>query len=89
MPRTTARSSPIAAAAVDRASLISAPGLLRVLVERRVGHAEAHRQRDQPGLGAVVQVALQAPRSAAEWSTGRRGLGQHLDPLLEASRVRL
>ena len=85
MPRTTERRSPIAPGGRRPGVLDQAPGLLRVLaVERRVGHAEAHRQRDQPRLRPVVQVALEAAQ------LGRRvvdqvgpGLGQHLHPLLE------
>ena len=34
------------------------PGRLGVVAELRLGPAEFHRQRDQPLLGAVVQVAL-------------------------------
>ena len=37
------------------------PGALGVVAELRLGPAELHRQRDQPLLGAVVQVALDPP----------------------------
>ena len=60
------------------------PGLLRVGLEQRVGHAEGHRQGDQPGLGAVVQVALDPAQLGGRVVQGLgAGLGEHLDALLE------
>ena len=58
MPRTTERRSPRAACVVDAGvgdhpRAVSGSGCIRL-----VGQAEAHRQRDQPGLRTVVQVAL-------------------------------
>ena len=55
--------------------------------ERGAGHAEVHGQRDQPLLGAVVQVAL----DAAALGVGRGdelgpAAGQRLDPLPPAPR---
>ena len=72
---------------VARASLISRRACSGSSVERRVGHAEVHRQRDQPGLGAVVQVALE-PAQLGGGVVDRLGpgLGQHLRPAARASR---
>ena len=69
-----------------RASLTS-PGRLGVALEQLLGHAEAHRQRDQPGLGAVVQVALepaQLGRGVVDGLGAR--LGQHLRPAARGPR---
>ena len=84
MPRTTERRSP-SAADVVAARLVHQPlGRLRVGREQRVGHPEVHRQGDQPCLGAVVQVALEAAQLGGRVVEGLgAGLGQHLDPLLE------
>ena len=60
MPRTTERRSPMRGGGGGAGLADQPAGRLRVAVEQLVGHAEAHRQRDQPGLGAVVQVALDA-----------------------------
>ena len=84
MPRTTERRSAIAADG-------RGPGLadrpargLGVGLELLLGHAQAHRHGDQPGLGAVVQVALE-PAQLGRGVVHRLGpaAGQHLDPLLE------
>ena len=84
MPRTTERSSPSAAVLVDRASAISRWAASGSLVHQALGHAEAHRQRDQPGLGAVVQVALDPAQLGGGVVDGvGAGLGQLLHPLLE------
>ena len=61
------------------------PGLPRGRVAKRlVGQPEAHPDRDQPGLRAVVQVALDAAQLGGGVVDGLGpGLGEHLDPLLE------
>ena len=59
MPRARSRSSAIAAVASSRAWRTSARRLGPVL-QPVLGPAELHAQRDQPGLRAVVQVALDA-----------------------------
>ena len=68
-----------------RAGLVDGPaGRLRVGVELRLGHAQAHRHRDQPGLGAVVQVALEPAQLGGGVVHGLgAAAGQRLDPLLE------
>ena len=49
-----------------------------------VGHAEAQRERDQPRLRAVVQVALEPAQLGRRVVDGvGAGLGQLLDPALE------
>ena len=58
MPRARSRSSVIARRASPRASLEQLARLGRVAVELVLGQAERHRQRDEPRLRAVVQVAL-------------------------------
>ncbi len=69
---------------VARASLTSRWAASGIGVEQRVRHPEAHRQRDEPGLGAVVEVALEAAELGRRVVQGvRAGLGQHGDPLLE------
>ena len=71
MPRTTdAQVAEGRAGRGSRASRTScwAPSGSRVDIS--LGHAEAHPEGDQPGLRAVVQVALDpAAARAAEWST--------------------
>ena len=58
--------------------------LFRVAVEQLLGHPQRHPETRQPGLGPVVQVALdpaQLGRGVVEALVAR--LGQHLDPLLQ------
>ena len=84
MPRTTD-------AQLAERGLAGRPGLrdhllgrLGVGVHQALGHAEAHRHRDQPGLRAVVEVALD-PAQLGRGVVDRvgAGLGQPLHPLLE------
>ena len=65
MPRARSRSSTMASFAPWWASSTKAPDLVEVEVVARgqllLGLAEAHRHRHQLGLGAVVEVAFDAP----------------------------
>ena len=57
---------------------------LGIALEALLGHAEVQRQRDEPRLRAVVQVALDAlqlGRGGVDGAGAR--LGQDLDALLE------
>ena len=58
MPRARSRSSRSACSAPTRASASSSPALSGSVGQLLLGHAEAHAERDQPRLGAVVEVAL-------------------------------
>ncbi len=57
-------------------------GALGVLGQLLLGHAQAHAERDQPGLGAVVEVALD-PAQLAVLDVHGAGAGrlEGLDPL--------
>ena len=86
MPRARLRSS-------SSASRVLAPRLGEELLRRGgiggellLGHAEAHAERDEPRLRAVVQVALDPPqlRLLLVDRTGARLL-EHRDPLLRAA----
>ena len=59
-------------------------GAGRVVLELRLGHPQAHRHGHQPGLGAVVQVALEpAQLGGGVVDGGGAAAGQHLDAPLE------
>ena len=58
MPRERSRSSAIAFLASLWAPVISSCAPSGSVAELLLGHAEVHRQRHQPRLGAVVEVAL-------------------------------
>ena len=58
MPRTRSRSSASAVPLDSRASASSLRAAAGSRSTSLLGQAEAHAQRDQPGLGAVVQVAF-------------------------------
>ena len=60
MPRTRWRSSTRAVALASRASASSLRAAAGSRLDQLLGQADGHAQRDQPGLGAVVQVALDA-----------------------------
>ena len=79
MPRITSRSSDSASSMPVRASSISflaPPGSASKLL---VGQAQPERGADQLGLGAVVQVPLDAAQLGAVRLQGlRAGLGQRL-----------
>ena len=84
MPRTTERRSAIAA-------LGRGPGLgdgttrrHRIGLEELLGHAQAHRDGDQPGLRPVVQVALQPAQLGRRVVHGRGpALGERRHPALQ------
>ena len=61
MPRASSRSSssPFASCSCAAASVLAGGG--RILLQRRADHAQVERQRDEPLLRAVVQVALEPP----------------------------
>ena len=61
IPRARSRSSAIAAPASSRACAHEL-GDLGTVVEPLLGAADQHRQRDEPRLRAVVEVALDAPQ---------------------------
>ena len=58
MPRERSRSSAIAFLASLWAPVISSCAPSGSVADLLLGHAEVHRQRHQPRLGAVVEVAL-------------------------------
>ncbi len=72
MPRASCRSSVIESFASRCAWSRSSRVAAGVAVEARPGHAEGHRERHEPGLDAVVQVALDAE------SFGGRGVDRTL-----------
>ncbi len=82
MPRARSRSSRSACSAPARASASSSPTRSRVGGELLLGHAEAHAERDESGLRAVVQVPLDPAklRVLEIDRAGPTGL-ERLDPL--------
>ena len=59
-------------------------GPLRVLGDRLLGHPEAHPQRHQPRLGAVVEVALDPPQLGLLLVDGARpGRLERVDPFAQ------
>ena len=83
MPRARSRSSRSASPAPSRASASSSPRRLGVVGELLLRHAEAHPERDEPRLRAVVQVALDPPQlvSGRVHRTGARRR-EDADPLV-------
>ena len=80
IPRARSRSSRSACSAPARASASSSPARSGILGELLLRHPEAHPERDQPRLRAVVQVALDPAqlgllgvhRAGAAWSRASR-----------------
>ena len=84
MPRTTVRRS-ASADVVTRAPRAAALRRLGVAGEHLLGHAEVHAERHEPGLGAVVQVALDAAQLGGRVVDRLCPRLRHLcDPALEA-----
>ena len=84
MPRTTERSSPSAALLVDRASAIIRCAVSGSVSIRLSAMPRLIDMRDQPGLRAVVEVALDPAQLGRGVVDGLgAGLGQPLHPLLE------
>ena len=82
-----------AAQVAQRADVVSAglaqqpAGGLGVGADQLLGQAEAHAERDEPGLGAVVQVALDPADLGGAVVEGLGAGGRHLlDPALELAR---
>ena len=70
---------------------LAGPGDVRrvaVVAELLPGHPQVHGQRDQPDLGAVVQVALDLAQQRGRVVHGQRpGLLQVADPLGQPARA--
>ena len=83
MPRTRSRSSASASLLAAARLGEQRPRAVGVVGELLLGQGQAHAQRDQPGLRAVVQVALDAAQLGG---LGVDGLGARLGQLLHAQR---
>ena len=89
MPRTSERSSASAVVEDSRASAISVRPRPRVAGDQFLGQAEIHRQGDQLGLRAVVQVALDPAQLGGGVVDRLRPRGLQLaDPLLQLGVLR-
>ena len=71
MSRASSRSSASARPSSPRAPGEQPPRGLRIAIELRLDLLQGEREADQALLGAVVQVALQAPAPASPASTIR------------------